>query len=110
MAEFAEAPTPKLTPAKAIFVPRMITTRSGTALRTAAFPAEPGVDRARVCVLLNGQTEFIEKYFEVIDELRGRGFGVVTMDWRGQGGSARALREPLKVHVTDFTEYDEDLD
>ena len=44
---------------------------------------------AGTCVLLNGQTEFIEKYFEVIDELRGRGFAVATMDWRGQGGSGR---------------------
>ena len=47
-----------------------------------------------VCLLLNGQTEFIEKYFEVIDELRGRGFSVVTFDWRGQGGSDRLLPDP----------------
>src|SRR5690242_18623632 len=109
MAELAEAHAAELTPAKAIFVPRMITTASGTRLRIATFPAAPDADRARVCVLLNGQTEFIEKYFEVIDELRGRGFGVVTMDWRGQGGSARALPNSLKVHVSDFAEYDEDL-
>jgi lysophospholipase len=62
-----------------------------------------------MCVLLNGQTEFIEKYFEVIDELRARGFCVATMDWRGQGGSIRALADPLKAHVSDFSEYDDDL-
>jgi lysophospholipase len=110
MAQLAEAPPSKLTPAQAIFEPRMITTRSGARLRTATFPAPSDADRGRVCVLLNGQTEFVEKYFEVIDELRGRGFGVVTMDWRGQGGSARTLRDSLKVHVADFTEYDEDLE
>ena len=60
-------------------------------------------------MLLNGQTEFIEKYFEVIDELRARGFNVATMDWRGQGGSMRALTNPLKAHVADFAEYDDDL-
>ncbi len=64
---------------------------------------------AKICVLLNGQTEFIEKYFEVIDDLRARGFSVVTMDWRGQGGSDRLLADPLKAHIRDFAEYDEDL-
>jgi len=79
-------------------------------LRTATFPAAHNRDRGRICVLLNGQTEFIEKYFEVIDDLRGRGFAVATMDWRGQGRSARALSDARKVHVADFGEYDEDLD
>jgi lysophospholipase len=61
-------------------------------------------------VLLSGQTEFIEKYFEVIDELRGRGFAVAMMDWRGQGGSGRlAPEKPLAVHIQDFAQYDADL-
>jgi lysophospholipase len=62
-----------------------------------------------VCVLLGGQTEFVEKYVEVIGELRARGFTVATFDWRGQGGSARHLADPLKAHVRDFAEYDDDL-
>ena len=62
-----------------------------------------------VCVLLHGQTEFIEKYVEVIAELSARGFAVATMDWRGQGGSARSLDNPLKAHIGDFSEYDSDL-
>jgi lysophospholipase len=45
----------------------------------------------------------------VIDELRGRGFGVATFDWRGQGASTSQLADPLKCHVGDFLEYDEDL-
>jgi lysophospholipase len=63
-----------------------------------------------LCLILNGQTEFIEKYFEVIDEIRGRGFSVVTFDWRGQGGSDRLLPERRKAHIEDFTAYDQDLD
>ena len=110
MAELAESHAPDFTPAKASFAPQMITTRSGTRLRTATFPAAPRNNRDRVCVLLNGQTEFIEKYFEVIDELRERGFVVVTLDWRGQGGSARSLSDSQKVHIADFSEYDEDLE
>jgi lysophospholipase len=63
-----------------------------------------------LCLILNGQTEFIEKYFEVIDEFRGRGFSVVTFDWRGQGGSDRLLPERRKAHIEDFAAYDQDLD
>jgi len=75
-------------------------------LRVARFAADgPGV-----CLILNGQTEFIEKYFEVIDELRARGFSVVTFDWRGQGGSDRLLPNRRKAHIEDFAEYDQDLD
>ncbi len=82
----------------------------GATLRAARFAAAPDVPARGTCVLLNGQTEFIEKYFEVIDELRGRGFAVATMDWRGQGGSTRQTQDSRKSFVGDFSEYDEDLD
>ena len=62
-----------------------------------------------VCVLLHGQTEFIEKYAEVIGELGARGFTVATFDWRGQGGSQRLLANPLTAHIADFAQYDDDL-
>jgi lysophospholipase len=79
-------------------------------LRGARFAADPAAPPRGVCVLLNGQTEFIEKYFEVIDELRRRGFAVATMDWRGQGGSQRFLgSDSRKGYVRDFAEYDADL-
>src|SRR5689334_24416131 len=82
----------------------------GATLRAARFPAAPDVAAQGVCVLLNGQTEFIEKYFEVIDELRARGFAVATMDWRGQGDSTRMTKDSRKSFVGDFSEYDNDLD
>jgi lysophospholipase len=107
MSELATPPQKNLLTAAEIFAPQFIASKSGARLRVAKFPAAGEDDR--VCVLLNGQTEFIEKYFEVIDELRARGYCVVTMDWRGQGGSARALSEPRKVHVGSFAEYDDDL-
>jgi lysophospholipase len=88
------------------FSPLYIFTRDGTRLRTAIFKA---TSSRGVCVLLGGQTEFIEKYVAVIGELQARGFTVATFDWRGQGGSARALANPLKAHVRDFAEYDDDL-
>lgn len=88
---------------------RYICGRGGDRLRTAIFDAAPGTARRGVCVLLSGQTEFIEKYGEVIGELRARGFDVATLDWRGQGGSRRELDDALKVHIADFRQYDEDL-
>ena len=96
-------------PAATLFEPVAIKTK-GAVLRTACFAHRPDVPKRGVCVLLNGQTEFIEKYFEVIDELRARGFLVVTMDWRGQGGSSRMLADLRKGYVRDFADYDDDLD
>ncbi|HEY2032480.1 MAG TPA: alpha/beta hydrolase [Rhizomicrobium sp.] len=89
--------------------PRFIATRDGKRLRAQIFNAASGISGRGVCVLLHGQTEFIEKYVEVIGELQGRGFIVATFDWPGQGGSYRFLADPLKAHVTDFREYDSAL-
>lgn len=88
--------------------PTFIAARDGKRLRIAVFEAA-GTRTRGVCVLLSGQTEFIEKYAEVIGELTNRGFKVAALDWRGQGGSHRDLTDPLKVHIGDFAEYDEDL-
>lgn len=80
----------------------------GVRLRFARWEATRGPRRGTVC-LFGGRGEFIEKYFEVIADLRRRGFAVATLDWRGQGGSQRLLPEPHKGHVRDFREYDQDL-
>jgi lysophospholipase len=80
----------------------------GTKLRFARWEATRGPRRGTVC-LFGGRGEFIEKYFEVIADLRRRGFAVATMDWRGQGGSARLLANPSKGHIRDFGAYDKDL-
>ncbi len=95
-----------MVPAAQCFTPIAVSD-AGPRLRCGVFEVE---EARGVCVLLNGQTEFIEKYFEVIDELRQRGLAVVAMDWRGQGGSQRLLPDPLKAHVEDFAHYDSDLD
>ena len=80
----------------------------GAELRYARWDATRMPRRGTVC-LFGGRAEFIEKYFEVIADLRRRGFAVATMDWRGQGGSQRMLSNPRKGHVRGFWEYDRDL-
>lgn len=111
MAGSSDPRSPKATllPASTIFAPRVVLAKSGVRLRVATFEGPPEFSSRRAIVLLHGQTEFIEKYFEVVDELRGRGFAVATIDWRGHGASQRSLRESAKVHIEDFSEYDEDL-
>lgn len=86
---------------------RHIIARDGTALRVGIFAGKEPVQR--VCIIVNGHAEFIEKYSEVAGELNARGFTVVTFDWRGQGGSARLTGDPLMGYVGDFSEYDMDL-
>lgn len=83
-------------------------TRDGARLRFVRWDATRGPRRGTVC-LFGGRGEFIEKYFEVVADLRRRGFAVATMDWRGQGGSSRPLANPRKGHVRSFSEYDADL-
>lgn len=60
-------------------------------------------------VLVQGRSEYIEKYFETVSDLRRRGFWVATFDWRGQGGSSRDLANHKKGHIWDFGQYDADL-
>ena len=50
----------------------------GRRLRAAIFPC-PTTPRGTVAVF-QGHNEFIEKYFETIENLRKRGFDVVALD------------------------------
>nr|TFG51332.1 MAG: alpha/beta hydrolase [Hyphomicrobiales bacterium] len=68
-----------------------------------------GVTPRAVCVLLQGFSEFLEKYHEVAAELNARGLIVVSVDWRSQGASERGARDNRTGHVADFEEYDLDL-
>lgn len=83
-------------------------TGDGVAIRYARWDAT-GAPRRGTVVICQGRSEFIEKYVEVIGELRQRGFGVLAFDWRGQGGSARLLSDIRKGHVRRFSDYQRDL-
>jgi len=88
----------------------LVRARDGTWIRCATWAADEAVEPRGVCALFDGQTEFLEKYGEVVGELTARGFAVAALDWRGQGGSMRSLPDTLKAHVGDFDEYDADLE
>lgn len=75
----------------------------GVRLRAALFPA---TGEARGSVVLNpGRTEPIEKYFEVVEMLRARGFAVVVHDWRGHGLSHRLLNDRMLGHAAGHADF-----
>ena len=86
----------------------MLQTPDGVLIRYARWAPPPG-RKGTVCVF-QGRAEFIEKYFEVVRDLRARGFAVATFDWRGQGLSQRPLHDRNRGHVANFTEYATDLE
>jgi lysophospholipase len=90
------------------FVAGAIKTPDGVSLRYARW-LPPAGRRGTVCIF-QGRSEWIEKYFETVRDLRARGFAVATLDWRGQGLSDRALSDRRKGYVGDFSEYDTDLE
>lgn len=85
-----------------------VVTADGISLRAARWRTTARKCKGTIC-LAPGRAEFIEKYFEVISELRRRGFAVVMFDWRGQGGSQRWLGNPRKGDIRDFSHYRRDL-
>lgn len=85
-----------------------LTAGDGVRLRTVRW-IKPAHETHGTVLLVQGRSEFVEKYFEVVGELLARGFSVVTFDWRGQGLSSRQLPERTKGHVRDFSEFDSDL-
>ena len=86
-----------------------VKTADGLTLRAAYWMPETDKPKGTVCIL-QGRAEFIEKYFEVVGELRARGFAVVAFDWRGQGFSQRQVGNPRKGHVRRFADFRHDLE
>lgn len=84
-------------------------TPDGVKLRYARFAAVTRPLGGTV-VILPGRNESIEKYFETVRDLNSRGLGAAIMDWRGQGGSGRMLKDARRGHVDSFADYVRDLE
>ena len=85
-----------------------VVTADGVRLRTARWT--PAGAALGTVAIFGGRGEFIEKFFEMAKDLLARGFAVAALDWRGQGGSERPLRNAAKGHVDDFSQFERDLD
>ncbi len=82
--------------------------RSGVRLRVMLAQTSQDDPRGSI-IFCPGRTEFIEKYFETIEDFLARGFHVLIMDPRGQGLSDRLLDDRLKSYVENFQDYADDL-
>ena len=84
-------------------------------------PMDDGI-RLRVCHWINtskekkgtillqqGHNEFIEKYYETIQEFLDKNYSVITFDWRGQGMSDHQIDDIHKAFIKDFERHDTDL-
>lgn len=85
------------------------TARDGKKIRYAHFAAT-GRPLKGTVVILPGRNECIEKYFETIRDLSGRGLGSALIDWRGQGDSDRLIRDRQRGYVRSFSDYAKDLE
>lgn len=84
----------------------MVTTADDKILRTASWT----VRRPRgTVVILPGRGDYIERYFETINDFREMKFAVACCDFRGQGGSQRFFRNPYRSSIADFDRYEQDI-
>ena len=112
MIDYEEAPYLELDNYKApkgikcIFIPM----DDNKKIRLAYWQNSSMQSKIRGTVLLQqGHNEFIEKYYETIQELLDRNFHVICFDWRGQGMSDRMTNDIHKQYIEDFTIHDNDL-
>jgi lysophospholipase len=76
-----------------------------TRIRVGVWPEGP----KGTILMFPGRTEYIEKYGRVAKEFAARGYGMVAVDWRGQGLSDRPAHRHDMGHVVSFDEYREDV-
>lgn len=62
-----------------------------------------------IVICLPGLGEFCEKYFEIAHNCLDQNLGIFVLDWMGQGGSNRYLKNLHKQHSLGFTDNVDDL-
>lgn len=83
-----------------------LTCKDGVRIRAGYWPAaENGT-----VLFFPGRTEYIEKYGRMAGHLARRGYGMLAIDWRGQGLADRLVDDPMVGHVDNFSDYQLDLD
>ncbi len=71
---------------------------------------QKGENTSGTIFLQQGHNEFIEKYYETIQEFIDRGYSVICFDWRSQGMSERMIDDINKSFITNFDRHDKDLE
>lgn len=60
-------------------------------------------------LFLPGRGDFYEKYLETLEQWHRAGWRVTAADWRGQAGSGRFGDDAVTGHISDFSQWVEDL-
>lgn len=81
----------------------------GTAGVTLRYAKRVVPEQRGVLVVVNGRTEFLAKYAELLYDLRDLPLSVYIFDQRGQGASERLLPDHDKGYVRCFKDYVSDL-
>jgi len=75
-----------------------------------AFHLGNGKAAKATLIIIPGYTATMSMYGEHVDMLARRGYHVIGIDMRGQGGSERhRTSQPEKLWVDDFKDYSDDL-
>lgn len=81
----------------------------GRTIRYGHAPLPGGKKPKAIVIPLPGLSEYMEKYFETIHDLHDRDIEVWSIDWMGQGGSGRYLKDLDKRHISTFQDDIDDL-
>jgi lysophospholipase len=81
----------------------------GERIRAATWPVPAGIETRGTVLLFPGRTEYVEKYGHAARAYSAQGFAFLTLDWRGQGLTARAMADRRLGHVIAFEEYQRDV-
>ncbi len=102
--ELANYKAPK--DAKFLFVPM----KDKKNIRLAYWQYNTDLNKSKGTILLQqGHNEFIEKYYETINDFLEEGYNVISFDWRGQGMSDRMLSDINIQFTENFDTYNEDF-
>lgn len=83
-----------------------LTAEDGVRLRAGHWPSEQGKGTV---LLMQGRTEYLEKYRIFANDLVNSGYDILSLDWRGQGLSERLHPNARLSHVPAFTDYQRDV-
>ena len=61
-------------------------------------------------LLMLGRFGYVERYGRVAKLFADRGFSTAVVDWRSQGLSDRMAADPQAGHISDFSDYQRDVD
>lgn len=82
---------------------------SGRTIRFGHVAPPHGKKPRATVIVLQGLSEYMEKYYEVMHDLLDNDLEVWSLDWMGQGGSGRYLKNPSKRHAASFQDDLDDL-